>query len=108
MKHATPETRKTADMDCYIYFKTMSSQETEVISEEQLLQTHMQQQTGIAHDLQRRPSAQDGLHTWMEVHRQVSPDFEQQLARAYAQTRLSELLQGERHMEYFMDVRLCA
>ncbi|MFZ6722837.1 DUF4936 family protein [Undibacterium sp. Ji49W] len=108
MKHARPETIKTADMDCYIYFKTMSSQETEVILQEQLLQDHMRQQSGNAHGLQRRPSAQDGLHTWMEVHRQVSPDFEQQLAQAYAQTRLSELLQGERHMEYFMDVSLCA
>lgn len=79
-----------------------------MILQEQLLQTHMLQQSGTAHSLQRRPSAQDGLQTWMEIHRQVSSDFEQQLAQAYAQTRLSELLQGERHMEYFMDVNLCA
>ena len=99
---------KNLNMDCYIYFKASADHETAVIEQEQLLQSLMVERGLSAHLLQRRPQAQDGMHTWMEVHRQFTPEFEQDLVHAYGKTRLAELQSGERHVEYFMDANLCA
>ncbi|MFZ6742512.1 DUF4936 family protein [Undibacterium sp. JH2W] len=95
-------------MNCYIYFKAAADKEAEVLQQEQLLQNLMHQANQQRPGLQRRPTEQDGMHTWMEVYHQVASDFEQRLELAYAQTGLQQLQSGERHMEYFMDVNLCA
>ncbi|MCH8618586.1 DUF4936 family protein [Undibacterium sp. TS12] len=95
-------------MDCYIYFKASSSHESAILEQEQLLLSFMLEYGLSKHRLQKRPQAQDGMQTWMEIHRELAPGFEQALARAYAQTRLAELQSGERHIEYFMDAKLCA
>ncbi|MES2037502.1 MAG: DUF4936 family protein [Pseudomonadota bacterium] len=95
-------------MNCYIYFKASAGKEAEVLQQEQLLQNLMRQADQQSPGLQRRPAEQDGMHTWMEIYHQVTSDFEQRLELAYAQTGLQQLQSGERHMEYFMDVNLCA
>ncbi len=95
-------------MNCYIYFKASVDKEAEVLRQEQLLQKLMRQTDQQSPGLQRRPAEQDGMHTWMEIYHEVTPDFEQRLALAYAQTGLLQLQSGERHMEYFVDVDLCA
>jgi len=95
-------------MNCYIYFKASANKEAEVLQQERLLQKLMFQADQQSPCLQRRPAEQDGMHTWMEIYYQVSSDFEQRLELAYAQTGLKQLQSGERHMEYFVDVDLCA
>ena len=84
--------------------------EAEIIRQEQRLQTILKTVGGNMHQIQRRPQAQDGLHTWMEIHRDIANvvDFEQHMAQGITQTGLQNLLHGERHIEYFMDVSLCA
>lgn len=95
-------------MNCYIYFKASAGKEAEVLQQERLLQNLMRQENEKSPALQRRPAEQDGMHTWMEIYHQVKSDFEQRLELAYAQTGLQQLQSGERHMEYFVDVDLCA
>lgn len=95
-------------MNCYIYFKASAGKEAEVLRQERLLQNLMRQENEKSPGLQRRPVEQDGMHTWMEIYHQVTSDFEQRLELAYAQTGLKQLQSGERHMEYFVDVDLCA
>lgn len=95
-------------MNCYIYFKAGTDKEAEVLQQERLLQNLMRQVDQQGPGLQKRPAEQDGMHTWMEIYYQVAPDFEQRLELAYAQTGLQQLQSGERHMEYFVDVDLCA
>ncbi|MFZ6678567.1 DUF4936 family protein [Undibacterium sp. Tian12W] len=95
-------------MNCYIYFKASAGKEAEVLQQERLLQNLMRQENEKSPALQRRPTEQDGMHTWMEIYHQVTSDFEQRLELAYAQTGLKQLQSGERHMEYFVDVDLCA
>jgi len=95
-------------MNCYIYFKASADKEAEVLQQEQLLRKLMHQTDLPSPSLQRRPTVQDGMHTWMEIYHQVTSDFEQRLELAYAQTGLKQLQSGERHMEYFVDVNLCA
>lgn len=95
-------------MDCYIYFKADVGHEAAILEQEQVLHSLLLKNKQPGYRLQRRPDAQNGLHTWMEIHRQINAGFEQHLARAYAQTSLPELQSGERHVEYFMDAELCA
>ncbi|PXX46912.1 DUF4936 family protein [Undibacterium pigrum] len=95
-------------MNCYIYFKASAGKEAEVLQQERLLQNLMRQENEKSPLLQRRPTEQDGMHTWMEIYHQVTSDFEQRLELAYAQTGLQQLQSGERHMEYFVDIDLCA
>jgi len=95
-------------MNCYIYFKASAGKEAEILQQERVLQDLMRQENEKSPVLQRRPIKQDGMHTWMEIYYQVTSDFEQRLELAYAQTGLQQLQSGERHMEYFVDVDLCA
>ncbi len=95
-------------MNCYIYFRASTGKEAEVLQQEHLLQKLMRVADQQSPVLQRRPVEQDGMHTWMEIYHQVTSDFEQRLELAYAQTGLKQLQSGERHMEYFLDVDLCA
>ena len=95
-------------MDCYIYFKAAAPDQARVLQQQAQLQALLRAACGCGARLQRRPTAGGEMQTWMEIYREVPPDFEMQLAAALAQTGLSCLLQGERHHEYFMDVDLCA
>lgn len=95
-------------MDCYIYFKAAAGDEAAVLQQQARLQALLAEACGCSARLQRRPASGEEVQTWMEIYRSVPPDFEAKLAQALAQTGLPDLLLGERHAEYFLDIDPCA
>ncbi|MFZ6772509.1 DUF4936 family protein [Undibacterium sp. SXout7W] len=95
-------------MNCYIYFKAEAQNEAHVRRAEAQLQAMVMQHYQLVATVQKRPEATHGIHTWMEVYRAVPDHFSTVLAQLVAQTDLPALLHSERHIEYFMDVDLCA
>lgn len=90
-------------MDCYIYYKSAAQHREQVLACVAQLQTHLALQLAIPMHLQQRP-AKDDFVTWMEIYRDIGPDFNTNMAKALNQCALQDWLIGERRMEYFVDV----
>lgn len=90
-------------MDCYVYFKTPQAQSAQVLQEQALWQQAIAAQLGYQGKLQRRPEIRDGLQTWMEVYRDVPPDFPARLSALLASQPLPLLNSVPRHQELFVD-----
>ncbi len=96
------------NMDLYIYYRVRVDR-TELFKErigviqQQLIRDH-----GIVAALKRRPEQQQDISTWMEVYLNVPADFETALNQMVETSRLSDLIEGGRHVEHFMDVPVCA
>ena len=95
-------------MNCYVYFKAKTEHESAIIFEERKLHQYLRQRTGHVPRLERRPEISHGLHTWMEVYQNVSDRFEEELKLALRQTALPDLQYSERHVEFFLNVDVCA
>ncbi|MFZ6847420.1 DUF4936 family protein [Undibacterium sp. RuRC25W] len=95
-------------MNCYIYFKATIENEDAIIAAEQLLLKALHSVGLILTSLERRPKATDGLHTWMETYKNVPHNFKELLDVAISQTTLLNLQYSERHIEYFLNVDVCA
>jgi hypothetical protein len=93
--------------DCYVYYKSAQELESQVVLQVELLQKHLNAQMMIDGRLQRRPGAEKGIITWMEIYRDVASLFDTSLEKALNQTELMSLIQGERHAEYFEDAFSC-
>jgi hypothetical protein len=95
-------------MDLYIYYRVRADNADLFQTTALAMQHNLARDCGIVTALKRRPDEQDGMHTWMEVYLTVAGDFEMRLNQAVAASRLSSLIDGERHTEQFLDVPLCA
>jgi len=95
-------------MDLYIYYRVRTTDADAFRAKVVAMQDNLAREYGISAALKRRPAAQDGMHTWMEVYLGVSENFETKLEQAVAANRLSSLIDGNRHMEQFLDLSLCA
>lgn len=92
----------------YIYYKAAASEAASIQARVAVMQARLAREHGLTASLQRRPQAQDGLHTWMEVYAGFPVDFEALLSQAVADAALSPCIQGGRHAELFMDIVPCA
>lgn len=95
-------------MDLYIYYRVHRDQSVALRDKVQAMQQCLFQEYGIVFALKRRPDEKDGRQTWMEIYQAVPAGFDAALERAVAQAGLAELIDGQRHTEYFVDVPLCA
>ena len=91
-------------MQLYVYYKAPVEAGAEL--ERRVLQ--MQAGLAVPASLCRRPHAQDGMLTWLEVYPAATEGFESRLKLAVLEAGLAELLHGERHAEYFVEVAPCA
>jgi hypothetical protein len=94
--------------DCYVYYKVRAANGTLLRERVAGLQQRLQAQWGVACSLKRRPQSKDGLDTWMEVYLAVPEGFEQGLARELHDAQVQDLIDGERHVEHFLDLTSCA
>ncbi|MFA9273435.1 MAG: DUF4936 family protein [Candidatus Aquirickettsiella gammari] len=97
-------------MDCYIYYKAKEGDaqqiQTCVARLVAYVLENISMQCGIAiaaPQLQRRPAASNGVHTWMEIYRDVPMSFEQIIQDAASASGIDQHLIGERRLEYFID-----
>ena len=95
-------------MDCYIYYRAASRHQQQVATLAGELLLQLAQKTGAVTELKRRPETENDMQTWMEVYRNIPADFETQMEAAFQQTAMVSLIDGKRHLEYFMDVAPCA
>ncbi|HEX8957928.1 MAG TPA: DUF4936 family protein [Burkholderiaceae bacterium] len=98
----------TDSCDCYVYYKVRTGDGALLRERVAGLQQRLRTQWGVACSLKRRPHSKDGLDTWMEVYLAAPEGFERGLARELQESRVQELIDGERHMEYFLDLTSCA
>ncbi|GGD01853.1 DUF4936 family protein [Undibacterium terreum] len=94
-------------MDCYIYYRSAVSHQQQVAEQAGKLQLLLQKAADAA-ELKRRPEAEKEMHTWMEIYKNIPLDFAAQMEAALPLTMLPSLIDGPRHIEYFMDVPPCA
>jgi len=95
-------------MDLYIYYRVPSNKASLLQQQVLALQAMLKQDTGVSAELKRRPQELEGKHTWMEIYRDVPPDFERVLNDTIATAGLDNVIEGERHSEHFMDFSSCA
>jgi hypothetical protein len=72
------------------------------------MQTNLAKDYSVLSELKRRPQEKDNRHTWMEVYRNIPENFDTILERAVIQAGLKTLIDGERHIEHFLDLSTCA
>lgn len=101
-------THNQSSMDLYIYYKVPGADSAALQACVAVMQQRLARDYGIVTGLKRRPEEKDGRHTWMEIYEAVPEGFEAVLEREVTQSGLASLIDGPRHIEYFLDVSSCA
>ncbi|WP_293775922.1 DUF4936 family protein [uncultured Oxalicibacterium sp.] len=95
-------------IDLYIYYRVREDDAPHLVARVQRMQTELRQNLNVTTSLKRRPLAEDGLQTWMEIYSATSADFQTTLDATAAKHDVLSLIQGKRHVEQFVDVLSCA
>jgi hypothetical protein len=95
-------------MDIYVYYRAQHASSALLQARVQAMQTRLQTTYGVQAQLKRRPESAEGNQTWMEVYLDVPADFGAMLDSAVATANLLPLIEGARHIEYFLDCASCA
>ncbi|GAB3551266.1 hypothetical protein GCM10027343_35360 [Noviherbaspirillum agri] len=95
-------------MDLYIYYRARCENADALCTQARAMQQCLSREYGIVTGLKRRPEAKDGQHTWMEIYQNVPANFVDALESAVVQAGLPALIDGQRNIEYFLDVSSCA
>lgn len=90
-------------MNRYIYYRVAADQALALQQCVQGLQQRVLDLCGVPGALKRRPGVQDGCHTWMEVYRGLTPEFDACLHQCEQETGLAALISGARHEDDFLD-----
>jgi hypothetical protein len=94
--------------DLYVYYRVKCEDAEALQARVLAMQASVAGQCAAGAALKRRPESKDGQHTWMEVYYGTQEGFGNLLDEAVARAGLSDLIQGPRHMEIFLDYSACA
>ena len=94
-------------MEIYIYYAIREQDAALARQRVEALQQRIASDYGIVSRLKRRPESINATQTWMETYSAVPAGFDQVIEQVAAQNGLSALVQGERHIEYFVDLPPC-
>ncbi|HTN65608.1 MAG TPA: DUF4936 family protein [Burkholderiaceae bacterium] len=95
-------------MDVYVYYRVKNARKFELEARLRALQAGLARSCGIQTRLKRRPGSVDDCQTWMEIYLDVPAHFDTALADAVRTAGLLALIEGQRHIEYFVDCSVCA
>jgi hypothetical protein len=95
-------------MDLYIYYRVSDSNAVSLQKILLKMQVELAEQWQVQTDIKRRPELQDQRQTWMEIYRNVPDGFLPALQAAVANAGISSLIEGERHVESFVELAACA
>ncbi len=95
-------------IDLYIYYHVREANAAQLQVRVQAMQARLGALHAVSTQLKRRPEAQGGVQTWMEIYAATADDFAANLTAAALSAGLSTLIEGERHTEAFMDLQPCA
>jgi hypothetical protein len=94
--------------DLYVYYKVREQDAARLEPLVRAMQARLLQAHPVAAQLKRRPQAQDGLQTWMEVYPATDAAFAGALLDAASGAGLGDLIEGPRRTEVFTDLTPCA
>ena len=94
--------------DLYIYYKVSERNADALELRLRMMQAELGALTGVYGEIKRRPDSRDGLQTWMEIYVGTGDGFDTALSAAERDASLSELIEGDRRVEVFMDLSPCA
>ncbi|NEX59708.1 DUF4936 family protein [Noviherbaspirillum galbum] len=95
-------------MDLYVYYRVDPRHADALRDRVLAMQSGLTREYGIVTGLKRRPEEKDGRQTWMETYAGVTAGARQGIDRAVEQAGLASFIDGQRHVECFVDVAPCA
>ncbi len=99
---------------CYVYYRVAPAQAAQLLPKVLAMQARLAQELTLETSLQQRVDAanEQAVLTWMEIYRASgklhAETVLQQLQQAVSEADILAYLQGERHLECFMDIQPCA
>lgn len=88
----------------FVYFRIAERDAASALPRWQRWLDTVEEATGVAGTLMRRPEVRDGQATWMESYHDVPPAFAATLAGLWETGGPREFVAGERHAELFVDL----
>jgi hypothetical protein len=95
-------------MDIYIYYRVHQDHADLLHERVSYVQRILGAHDGVICELKRRPDPSEGYNTWMEVYLNTPAQFIERIESAIEQAGITPLINGERHVEYFMGANPCA
>lgn len=98
-------------MDIYIYYKVDAPNAENLRQKIMMLQSNLSMNWQVQTALKRRAEVNqstDKFQTWMEVYTRTPEGFLTALQTACDASNVESLIEGERHIEFFMDIMACA
>lgn len=92
--------------DLFVYYRVRNDAAMQLQPRVADMQAGLAHRFGVRTALKRRPEEKDGLQTWMEIYMAVPEDFLPVLQQAADSAALP--IEGERHIEIFVDLPACA
>ncbi len=88
--------------DIYVYYRVRLEHAAQLHPQVKAMQADLAAQFGVTAALKRRSDEQQSLQTWMEIYEAVPQGFLPALHEATARAQLP--VEGERHVETFVDI----
>lgn len=89
----------------YVYYRVAPARRGEALAAVRRLADLLTARGGAAPRLMRRPDlTANGLETWMEIYPDAKDGALALIDRAVAESGLARLIEGERHVETFIDI----
>jgi hypothetical protein len=95
-------------MELYVYYHVPAGQAALLRERVLAMQAGLARVSGVSASLKRRPDAENGRYTFMEVYSAAADRFGDALNDAVTRAGLMDLIDGARHIEYFVDASSCA
>ena len=95
-------------VELYIYYQVSDADAPRLLALVRGLQAALAASHGVGTGLKRRPEAEEGLQTWMEIYTGAGPGFRAGLDAAAAAAGTDALIAGRRHTEVFTEMPPCA
>ena len=92
-------------MDLYVYYRVRHDDAARLQPQVEAMQQALSRTHHVQAALKRRPEETEGRQTWMETYLNVPAGFALALANAAAALTW---IDGERHVETFVDLAPCA
>lgn len=88
--------------DVYVYYRVRADNAARLTAQVRIMQADLVARFGVAAALKRRSDEQPSSQTWMEIYAAVPEGFLPALHEAALRAQLP--VEGERHVETFVDV----
>lgn len=91
--------------DLFVYYRVRRDAILQLQPKVIAMQAELAQRFGVRPALKRRPEEKEGLQTWMEMYPDVPESFMPALQQAALAAALP--IEGERHLEIFVELPEC-